>query len=72
MLGMLELMCPIVWTCLSKLRPCVLSKTLSHMWGKLNLPMLLFNVGLLTLMNIDSLKFVAKLCPSLPIIWKLL
>ena len=26
----------------------VLSKTLSHMWGKLNLPMFLFNVGLLT------------------------
>ena len=33
------------------------------MWGKLNLPMFLFNVGLLTLMNIDSLIFLAKLCP---------
>ena len=59
-------------TCLIKLRPGVLIKTLSHMWGKLNLPMLLFKVGLLTLINIDSLLFVATLCPSLPIIWKLL
>ena len=25
------------------------------MWGKLNLPIFLFNVGLLTLINIDSL-----------------
>ena len=28
--------------------------------------MFLFNVGLLTLMNMDSLIFLAKLCPSLP------
>ena len=49
---------------------CV-NKTLSHMWGKLNFPMFLFNVGLLTLINIDSLIFLAKACPSLPIIWKL-
>ena len=34
--------------------------------------MLLFKVGLLTLIYIDSLIFLAKLCPSLPIIWKLL
>ena len=31
-------------------RPLVLSNTLSHMWDRLNLPMLLFKVGLLTLM----------------------
>ena len=37
-----------------KVRPCVLSKTLSHIWGKLNLPIFLFNVGLLTLIKIDS------------------
>ena len=36
-------------TCLCRLRPFVLSKTLSHIWGKLNLPMLLLKVGLLTL-----------------------
>ena len=36
-------------TFLFKLRLLVLSKTLSHIWGKLNLPMLLFKVGLLTL-----------------------
>ena len=30
------------------------SKTLSHLWGKLKLPIFLFNVGLLTLINIDS------------------
>ena len=34
--------------------------------------MLLFKVGLLTLINIDSYIFLAKLCPSLPIIWKFL
>ena len=31
------------------------------MCSKLNLPMFLFNVGLLTLMNMDSLIFLAKL-----------
>ena len=36
---MLELTWPTACTCLFKLRPGVLSKTLSHMWGKLNLPM---------------------------------
>ena len=72
MLGLLELTCPTVCTFLFKLRPGVLRKTLSHMWSKLTLHMFLFNVGLLTLMNMDSLIFLAKLCPSLPIIWKLL
>ena len=72
MLGLLELTCPTVCTCLFKLRPGVLSKTLSHMWGKLNLPMFLFNVGWLTIMNMDSLIFLAKLCLSLLIIWKLI
>ena len=71
-MGVLELTCPTVCTCLFKLRPGVLSKTLSHMWGRLNLPLFLFNVGLLTLIKIDSLIFLAKPCPSLPIIWKLL
>ena len=51
-LELLELTCPTASTCLFKLRPGVLSKTLSHMWGKLNLAMFLFNVGLLTQMNI--------------------
>ena len=55
MLGLLELTCTTVCTSLLTLRPGVLSKTLSHMWGKLNLPMFLFNVGLLTLINTDSL-----------------
>ena len=54
---LLELRCPTVCTCLFKLRPGVLSNTLSHMCGKLNLPMFLFNVGLFTLMNMDSLIF---------------
>ena len=49
MLGWLELGCPTVSACLSKERPGVLSKTLSNMWGKLNLPIYLFKVGLLTL-----------------------
>ena len=41
------------------------------MWSKLNLPIFLFNVGLLTLIKIDSLMYLAKPCPFLPIIWKL-
>ena len=59
-LELLELTCPTACTCLFKLRPGVLSKTLSHMWGKLNLPIFLYNVGLLTLNNMDSLIFLAK------------
>ena len=31
-------------------RPLVLSNTLSHIWDRFNLPMLLFKEGLLTLM----------------------
>ena len=69
---LLELTCQTTCACLFKLRPGVLSKTLSHMWSKLNLSMFLFNLGLLTLMDMDSLIFLANLCPSLPIIWKLL
>ena len=70
MLCWLELVFPTTGTCLFKVRPGVLSKTLSHMWGKLNLPLFLFRVGLLTLINMNSLIFLAKQCPSLPIIWK--
>ena len=54
------------------MRPGVLIRTLSHIWGKLNLPTLLFKVGLLTLINMDSLTYLDKWCPSLPIILKLL
>ena len=71
-LELLELTCPTTCACLFKLRPGVLSRDLSHIWGTLNLPMFLFNVGLLTLMNMDSLISLAKLCPSLPIIWNIL
>ena len=60
---LLELTCPTVCTCLFKLRPGVLSKTLSHIYGKLNLHMFLFNVGLFTLINVDSLIFLAKFYP---------
>ena len=70
-LGWLELACPTACICLFKVRLGVLSKTLIHMWGKLNLPIFLFNVGLFTLINMDSLMFLSKPCPSLPIIWKL-
>ena len=34
---------------LFRVRPLVLIKTLSQMWDRLNLPMLLLSVGLLTL-----------------------
>ena len=33
-----------------RVRPLVLSNTLSQIWDRLNLPMLLFKAGLLTLM----------------------
>ena len=66
MLGRLECTCPTAATCLFKVKLDVLGKTLSHMWGKLNLPLFLFNVGLFTLINIDSLMFLAKQYPSLP------
>ena len=48
--------------CLLKLRPGMLSKTLSHMWGKLNLPMFLFNVGLLTIgsLSLGAAPMVSK------------
>ena len=51
--GQLELACPTACTCLFKVRPGELSKILSHIWGKLNLTVFLFNVGLLTLIKID-------------------
>ena len=70
MVGWLGLACMTTWACLFQVRPGVLSKTLSPMWVKLNLPIFLFKMGLFTLINIDSLIFLAKLCPSLPIIWK--
>ena len=38
---------------LFNLRPGVLIKTLSHIWGKLNLQTLLSRVGLFTLINMD-------------------
>ena len=65
---MFELACPTACACLFKVRPGVFGKTLSHMWGKLNLPIFLFNMELLTLIKIDLLMFVAIPCPSLPII----
>ena len=39
---------------LLRVRPLVLSKTLSQIWDRLNLPILLFKVGLLTLIKMDS------------------
>ena len=64
-LGWVDGACSKAWTCLSILSHGVLSRTLSHIWSRLNisienntiakknkknLPMFLFNVGLLTLM----------------------
>ena len=46
MLHWLELACPTACTCLFEVRPGVLSKTLSHICSKLNLPIFLFNVGI--------------------------
>ena len=59
-LELLELTCKTAYAFLFKLRPGVLSKTLSHMWGILNIPMFLFNVGSLNLKNMDSLIFLGS------------
>ena len=39
--GVLELACQTTWPMPFKVRAGVLSKTLSHVWGKLNLPILI-------------------------------
>ena len=57
MLGWLELAFPTAETCLFKVRPGVLRKTLSNMWGKSNLPIFLSEVRLFILINMDSLIF---------------
>ena len=44
----------VLCTYLLILRPGVLRSTLSHIWCKLNLPMILLSVMLLTLMYMDS------------------
>ena len=61
MLCWLGLACHTVCASLFKVRPVVLSKTLSHICGKLNLPIFLFNVELVTLINTYALIFLAKL-----------
>ena len=43
----------------------MLSRSPSHIWGRLYLPIFLFTVGLLTLLYLDSLAVLAKSCPSL-------
>ena len=45
------------------MRPGVLIKTLSHIWGKLNLQTLLLRVGLLALIKMDSLIYLDKWHP---------
>ena len=48
----------------------VLRSVLFHIWHKLNLPMFLLSVGLLTIRYTDSLIFLAMPWSSLPIMWK--
>ena len=70
-LGWVDEACPISCACLFILSPGLLRSTLSHTWCKLNLPIFLLRVGLLTLMYMDSLIVLAVSWSSLPIIWKL-
>ena len=51
---------------LFSLRPGVLIKTLSHIWGRLNLPILLLRVGLLTLIKMDSMIYLDQMVPLPP------
>ena len=57
-LGWVDSACPTPCACPFTLSPGVLRRMLSHIWCKLNLPIFLFNVGLLTLMQIDSLMSI--------------
>ena len=50
----------------------LLTRTLSHMWGRWYLPIFLFRDGLLTLIYIDFLINLERFCSSLPTILKLL
>ena len=70
-LGWMYWACPISCANIFILSPGVLRSTLSYIWCKLNLPIFLLMVGLLTLIYIDSLIVLAMAWPSLPIIWKL-
>ena len=70
-LGWVDWACPISCAHLSILILGVWRSTLSYIWCKLNLPVFLFRVGLLTLMYIDSLIVLAMPWSSLPIILKL-
>ena len=65
-----DLVCPVSCGCLFISSPGVLRSTVSHIWCKLNLLIVLLSVGLLTLMYIDSLIVLAMSWPSLPIILK--
>ena len=50
----------------------VLNRTPSYyMCGRLYLPIFLLRVGLFTLIKMDSLVFLTKVCPSLPKMLKL-
>ena len=49
----------------------MLTRPPTHIWGRLYLQMILFSVGLLTLMYMDSLIVLAKPCPSLSAMLKL-
>ena len=60
MLGWLQLAFRTAWTCLFMVRPGVLNKILSHICGKLTLPIYLFKVGLFTLINMHSLIFLGQ------------
>ena len=51
--------------------PGVFRRTLSHIWLRLNLPMFLLKVGLLTLVYIDSFINLVRPWSSLPMMLKL-
>ena len=70
-LGWVDWACPISCTCLFYFKPKGVKENPIPFLCKLNLPIFLFSVGLLTLMYIDPLIVLALLWSSLPIIWKL-
>ena len=61
---MLELACPTAYACLFKVRHGILHMTLTHMWDKLNLPIFIPNVELLTLIKVDGAVFQLSLRPD--------
>ena len=76
MLDVLDGISDVVCTCSSSqwfsiLSSRALNRTPSHMCGRFYLPMFLLGMALFTIINMNSLIVLAKICHSLPTMLKL-